>query len=270
MKPCFFFHNPKAGGTSLRSALSRYFSPDEVCPTSDITPDVYRIHAKTPLPGYRLYMGHYGYDICRQVVRDHALITNFRHPAERIASLYKYFRYTVPDDETTRRDPTYYAVRQSRRVDFETFVLSRDPRITTYTSNHHFRQLANSGWSLGTSRSIDEVFDLIDDLTWFYMCEQPELSVRWARKALDAPDFDLPRENTSSAVAAPSAEVLQLSDRAYGYLMDINQSDVAIYSHAMLRFLRETMELCATPRHSAMNSNWQSAQTVSMSSASRA
>ncbi len=201
-------------------------------------------------------MGHYGYDICRRVVRDHALISNFRHPAERLASLYKYFRHTVPDDETSRRDPTYHAVRQSKIVDFETFILSADPRITTYTSNHHFRQLANSGWSLRTSRSIDDVFDLIDEMTWFYMCEHPELSVRWARRALDAPDFNLSRENTSSAAAAPSADVLGLSERAYAHLMEINQADVAIHSHAMRRFLTETMETGGRSRPSTRDRAW--------------
>ncbi len=240
MKSCFFFHNPKAGGTSLRNALAAHFSPDAVCPTADLTPDVYRAQARPVEPGYQLCVGHYGYDICRQVAGEHALITNFRHPAKRIVSLYKYFRYAVPNTPSVQSDPIYFAVRQAKSADFESFVLSTDPRITTYTHNHHFRQLANSGWSLNHSRTLDDVIDLIDQMTWFYMCEFPDLSVRWARKALDASDFKLPRDNVSSTSAAPSADVLQLSEAAYTRLLDMNQVDLAIYAHALERFFFET------------------------------
>ena len=89
-------------------------------------------------------------------------------------------------------------------------------------------------------RNLEDVIDLIDQMTWFYMCEFPDLSVRWARKALDAPDFTLPRENVSSSSASPSADVLHLSEAAYSSLLDMNQADLAIYSHALERFLTET------------------------------
>lgn len=241
MRSCFFFHNPKAGGTALREALARCFDASEVSPTVDFLPDVYGFEPEPGLqPGYRLYMGHYGYDHFRAVEDGHACVTNFRHPASRIASLYNYFRFSVGDAPEVRERPEYFAVRLAKSADFAGFVASDDPRVTTYTSNHHFRQLANSGWSLSHQRRLDDVRRLIDQMAWYYVCEYPELSARWARTALDLPDLMIEAANVTPRTGEPGADLARIAPETLGRIMSLNELDLAIYRHALDRFFQET------------------------------
>jgi len=237
MQDCFFFHNPKAGGTALRHALERYFRPQEIAPTRNLRPEVYGAIEANALPrGYRFYCGHYGFDQAQWSAPHHAMITNFRHPATRLQSLYEYFRYGVPDSPALRTRPEFFAVRLARSVDFETFVTNPDPRVLTYTSNHQYRQLANCGWSFSVTRSVADVCATIDEMAWFYVCEYPEMSLRWARAALGAPQFDIGRVNVTPKAADISSPLLEMSHRALDRVLEMNQKDLAIYSHALGRF----------------------------------
>lgn len=244
MRDCFFFHNPKAGGTALRDALARYFPASRIAPNIDMIPEAHGLEAAPPLPkAYGYYAGHYGFDQFKTVAANHIQVTNFRHPATRIKSLYEYFRYSVPDSPELRDRPEFFAVRLARDCDFAGFVSNPDPRVMTYTSNHHFRQLANSGWSLTYSRSAAEIFRMIDEMAWYYVCEYPELSVRWAASALGAPDFAVDIANVTPTAANLSSNVLGLSPRTFGRLMEMNQLDLTIYAHAMGRFFSEVRDL---------------------------
>ena len=188
-------------------------------------------------------MGHYCYDLYRRVATDHAMITNFRHPATRVLSLYNYFRHAVPDTPQTRRDEIYFAVRLAKAVDFPEFVMSDDDRVTTYIEDHHFRQLAGCGWFLSVQRDFDDVCDLIDRMAWFYVCEYPLLSVRWGRSVLGTREFDIRAANVTPEGPHVTASVLGISDRAFDRILDLNQRDLPIYSHGVARFFSEIRDL---------------------------
>ena len=155
----FFFHNPRAGGTSLIRILESRFPPEKRSPLIENTQvehdglsgDFARFR------GYDLYAGHYGYDIFAAVNEGHACLTNFRHPATRLISLYNFFRCMVdlPDEEL--RKERFYAVRFAKSASFEGFVSCADSRVEVYVRNWHFRQLANSCWSLETNEPCDKV-----------------------------------------------------------------------------------------------------------------
>jgi hypothetical protein len=240
MRSCFFLHNPKAGGTALFQALARHYDSRDIAPWVDQLPELYGPEATPPLPeGFRFYAGHYGYDHYRSVCDGHLPVTNFRHPATRLKSLYSYFRLAVARDAASETLPEFHAVRFARSVSFEDFVGSEDPRILTYTSDHHFRQLANSGWRLRVERSFDEVCAFIDAMPWFYVCEYPVLSIRWARAAMGAPDFAVTLANVSPDQPAESRHTLGISEEAFSRILEINPHDLAIYGHAVGRFFVE-------------------------------
>jgi hypothetical protein len=248
LEGCFFLHNPKAGGTSIRDQLARWFGPAEVAPTLNVLPDVYGRNAPLQLPGgYRYYAGHYGFDDYRAVSAKHLLITNFRHPTSRILSLYNYFRNAVPDSAELRGSDEYYAVRFARRASFDAFIASEDPRVSTYTHNHHFRQLAGSGWSLDLRASLEDVCDRIDRLDWYYVCEYPQLSTLWGRQALGLPNLDIGRSNVTpqDARVVQGGEALDEATRAL--LLIRNHYDLAIYNHAVRRFLQIVATMGRTP-----------------------
>ena len=168
----FFFHNLKAGGTSLRLIIESRFEAEKRCPLIELNmvDHEYFCGDYARFRGYDLYAGHYGQDIFATVNDDHCCITNFRHPATRLISLYNFFRFKVDLPDQELRTERYYAVLLAKSVSFERFVSSDDPRVDVYVRNSHFRQLTNSCWSLETTNKADGVFRFIDRMPWYYVC----------------------------------------------------------------------------------------------------
>jgi len=238
MRNCFFLHNPKAGGTALRQALVSGFEPHEVCPLLELRPDVYGPQEKALPRGYGLYVGHYGMTSAQAVREGHALISNFRHPVARVVSLYRYFQMSVQDDEAVRSEPVYHAVRLAKRVRLPEFVASRDPRVTTFIADHHFRQLADCGWNLDAT--WPDVDSLISRLDWLYVCEFPDLSLRWGRRVLEAPELSVGRQNASREGSSSRADHPGLDEASYRRILELNGRDLALYEAAVSRLLHET------------------------------
>ena len=187
--------------------------------------------------GYDLYAGHYGYDIFAAVNEGHACLTNFRHPATRLISLYNFFRCMVdlPDEEL--RKERFYAVRFAKSASFEGFVSCADSRVEVYVRNWHFRQLANSCWSLETNEPCDKVCRFIDSMPCLYVCEYPEASILWMRRALNWNLNRLPQENATGEKAAISFCVLD--EQTHRAICQKNELDFAIHRYAVDRLLKQ-------------------------------
>lgn len=235
----FFFHNPKAGGASLRRILESRFPAQKWSPLVENTKvehdELGGDYAR--FRGYDVYAGHYGYDIFAAVNDGHARITNFRHPATRLISLYNFFRFSVilPDEEL--RTDRFYAVLFAKSVSFERFVSADDPRVDVYVRNWHFRQLSNSCWSLAITKKFDEVRRFIDAMRWFYICEYPELSARWLGRSLNWDLDRLPRENVTGEKDGQTISLSALDERTYSMICKKNDLDFAIYQYAVDRLL---------------------------------
>jgi hypothetical protein len=238
----FFFHNPKAGGTSLIRTLESRFPPEKRCPIIENTEvehnDLSGDYAH--FRGYDLYAGHYGYDIFAAVSEGHACLTNFRHPVTRLISLYNFFRCVVdlPDEEL--RKERFYAVRFAKSVSFEKFISSEDPRIDVYLRNWHFRQLANSCWSLGMTKGLDDVCRFIEAMPCYYVCEYSEISILWMRRALNWNLDQLPQENVTGEKAAISFS--RLDEQTHQVICQKNKLDFAIYRYAVDRLLNQSFK----------------------------
>jgi hypothetical protein len=233
----FFFHNPRAGGTSLTRMLEGRCPPEKRCPLIENTKiehdDLAGDYAR--FRGYDLYAGHYGYDIFAAVSEGHACLTNFRHPVTRLISLYNFFRCLVdlPDEEL--RKERFYAVRFAKSATFERFVSSADSRVEVYVRNWHFRQLANSCWSLETNKPCDKVCRLIGSMPCYYVCEYPEASILWMRQALNWDLDRLPQQNATGEKAAISFS--ELDEPTHQAICQKNELDFAIYRYAVDRLL---------------------------------
>jgi len=185
-------------------------------------------------------MGHYGYDVYRAIDSGHAAITNFRHPAARLASLYNYFRFAVHPTVEDLASSTFTAVRTAKTSSFEAFALCDDPQVAMYTCDHHFRQLANSPWSMATARSERDVVELVEAMPWFYVCEFPDASYLWARSALGWRLDKVRRDNITGAENGEAATLLGMSDALYARIMARNARDLAIYRLAVDRLIGAT------------------------------
>jgi hypothetical protein len=163
-----FFHNPKAGGTSIRRAIEEHYP--NIKQSALIENDI-GDHAKlagdySGFRGYEFYAGHYGRDVFEAVNDGHICITNFRHPVTRLLSLYNYFRHVVRLDARQLLHDRFHAVAAARAVSFKDFLEDDDPRVTVYTCNQHFRQLTGSPWSVSDCNDLESAIRFVDQMSW--------------------------------------------------------------------------------------------------------
>jgi hypothetical protein len=234
----FFFHNPKAGGTSVVDALGQLFAAERRCPRieNDATEHAARAGRYGLFRGYDFYAGHYGFDIYDAVGGRLKAVTNFRWPVDRVVSVYRYFRHVVEISDAQARDPRFRAVSLAKSLSLDDFVTCSDPAVTLHTCDHHFRQLTGSGWSPAYAQDMSAARALIDRMAWFYVCEHPYESLAWADAAFGGRLSSVPRLNVTRA--GDTAEAA-LSPAAYRQLASRNQRDMALYQHALGRLLAE-------------------------------
>lgn len=238
--PLFFFHNPKAAGSSIKSVFERQF--DEAVRSPNIENDAteHAAHAGRygRFQGYDYYGGHFGRDVFDAVAVDHRPITGFRDPLSRVVSLYNFFRFTVTLPPAELASERFFAVHAAKTLPFDRFVASSDPRIGVYIDNQHFRQLTGSGWSLARGGGLADARRFVDRMPWYYVCEHPELSALWARQALGWRLPALPRENVTAGPADEMVRVADLDLLTCRMLYAKNQLDLALYQYAVTGLVR--------------------------------
>jgi Sulfotransferase family. len=227
MHKLFFFHLPKAGGTSITAALAANFDAAKVAPLieNDIQGHLDNRGDYQRFRGYDFYSGHYGIDVFNAVSDEHWCVTNFRHPVERIYSLYRYFRQ-IDVDEATLSQRHYAAVKAAKSSSLEEFVTSRDEGLRTYTFNQQARQLTGSPWDLEPNICMTAARTAIDRMSCFYVCEYPDQSSQWFKDVLGVEA--IPRLNVTSAL--PSDRAVSASSAA---IIESNQLDLTLYEHAV-------------------------------------
>ena len=231
----FFLHNPKAGGVSIRSLLRSVSKGGTIAPQFMNAPEDYRSNREiiSTLRGYDLYFGHYGYEVYQIVNKGHTLVTNFRDPAQRVHSMYRYWRHNVLDtdlDKLIDNDKDAYVVRLAKEMSFSEFIRVNDENLLCYISNFHFRQIYITGWLHHpyTNTSELEVYGRIKEMPWFFVAETPEASMSLFRLAFpEARDIDIPIENVSLGNRD------EISQKDVDYLKSLNRFDCAIHAYAL-------------------------------------
>jgi hypothetical protein len=235
----FFFHNPKAGGSSLRRVFESHFCRDKQCPIIENDKVGHeRLRGEyAPFRGYDYYAGHYGHDIFHAVNNGHRCVTNFRNPLARLISLYNFFRFNVKLSEEELGTERFCAVAFAKSVSFAEFVSSDDPNVEVYVRNAHFRQLANSCWALETTKEFGDVCQFVDEMPWYYICEYPEMSLAWFRRAFHWKLGQLPRENVTRAESDQAADLATLDHQIHKVILAKNDLDFALYRYAVGGFV---------------------------------
>ena len=237
-RPLFFFHNPKAGGSSVNRVLGSMFPPVEHCPLIENTERDHHRRAGNyrEFRGYRYYAGHYGHDIFQAVADRHDPVGNFREPGARLLSLYNFYRIQppLPDDAEGRDD--LYPGAFAKQGDFHRFVSTNDPRIEIHTRNHQVRQLTGSAWEQGSPGSLAQATAMLDRMPWFFVCEHPQRSQRWGERVFGNGFLPIPRENVTRAAAA-GADCIAPATRQV--IRDKNALDAALHARAVRRLLQQ-------------------------------
>lgn len=230
----FFLHNPKAGGSSLRTLLSSLIGRGSVAPVFCNAPDDDRRNRYSiqQYSGYDFYAGHYGYDVYKQIGAGHELVTNFRDPSHRIYSLYRYWKYNVSADHlATLSGPDAEVVRLAHKYSFSDFIRIEENDLRLYIENFHFRQLLASGWDWPsiTSGSTETVKSRISSMPWFYIAEEPNQSLQLLEREFKVlHELNLPWDNKSGGLAQ------DISREDEDYIKKINHLDIEIYNFAVM------------------------------------
>ncbi len=245
----FFFHNPKAGGSSVNRVLGSMFPPDQHCPLIENTERDHERRAGNyrGFRGYRYYAGHYGHDIFQAVADRHDPVSNFREPAARLLSLYNFYRIQppVPDDAERRDD--LYPVAFAKQVDFHRFVSTNDPRIEIHTRNHHVRQLTGSAWQPGSPGHLAQATAMLQRMPWFFVCEHPQRSQRWGERVFGARFAPIGRENVTrdnpaNGGGADLVDAAAIAPATLRVIRDKNALDAALHARAARRLLQQTRD----------------------------
>ena len=196
----FFFHTPKAGGTSVARAIGGLFDPAERCPLieNDERGHEERGGDYTSFRGYRFYNGHYGRDVFDAVSDGHRPLGNFRDPATRLLSLYNYYRVDVPPPDTPEARDRLYPVHVAQTVDFRAFVESDDPRIELLTRDAAAGSHGDPVSCRAAAVDLDAAMALLERMPWFYVCEEPERSAAWHRHVFGPAAPAIGREHVTS------------------------------------------------------------------------
>jgi hypothetical protein len=228
----FFFHLPKAGGTSIISALKQNRAAT-IAPLIENNALDHSTLDKNyeSFKGYDVYAGHYGRDVFEAVNDGHAAVTNFRHPVARISSLYRYFRYAVPLEPHQLEAPHHKAVRLAKTASFEDFTASTDEDVRKYTSDFHFRQLCCSPWESECGDTTASAKDFIHLMPCVFICEYPAQSSALFRNILGVPDID--RLNTGGNDTSDDP----VTRNAVENILSMNKKDLDIYDFAIRHFL---------------------------------
>lgn len=229
----FFLHNPKAGGSSLRATLRSIVKDGSVAPVFGNSPNEDRASRSMlgRYKGYDFYAGHYGYEAYRRLSAGHILITNFREPASRIYSIYRYWRNNVSLNALSDLNKKNVAiVEEAHNLSFSEFIRSTNSDLKLYLNNFHFRQLLHSGWEEAKCdwRSRWLVKRRISRMPWFYIAETPKASSELLNQLFcDARGAEIPYINQSVGEAGG------IDPKDVEHLSRLNTLDFEIYSYAL-------------------------------------
>jgi hypothetical protein len=232
----FFFHNPKAAGESVKRALEAHFLQSTKAPRieNDVVDHAALDGNYKDFRGFDFYFGHYGRDVFEAVNDGHVCVTNFRHPINRMISLYNYFHFTVQLSPEQLAEERFFAVACAKKSSLHDFLACDDPRVRVYTNNQHTRQLTGSLWVCEVAPNLAEACQFVDRMSCYYICEYAELSALWMQETFGI--STIPRINVTEAEKQSS--VAELSAATRSVILKKNELDMQLYQYAVSQFLR--------------------------------
>lgn len=224
-----FIHIPKTAGTTLTSILDSKFSRDEICP--EVFLRKLQDYSPEQLAAYRLFRGHFSYDIGRCLPRSPHMITMLRDPVERVISAYEFMKTCIiihPQAAITQQ--------KARSLPLKDYI--RDPAISGVI-NGQTRQIAGRAWR-GDVRSVETDWlhgaqEHLDSFAFVGLTEQFNESMALLNYTFGwSPLQQIQR----LMVGSKRLKREQLTAEELEIILEYNQLDVALYSYAKTLFER--------------------------------
>ncbi len=137
-----FIHIPKTAGTTFKSILYRHFKEKEICPVWD--EEILKEDLAGNIKKYRLFHGHFNYELIPAFDEKPVLLTFLREPIARIRSHY-YYEKSLPEVQANdlpigAREVVYLA----KNKDIETYLNHDSEVLKHMTTNLQTRKIAAS------------------------------------------------------------------------------------------------------------------------------
>lgn len=224
-----FIHSEKTAGTSLHEYLLEIYSAGQVFPGRFDDVDTW---PQEQFDAARLYSGHYCLSNCRRMPAETQFITLVRNPAERILSLYYFWRSHSIEVESTK------GVRVAQEYGLEEFLTHPETQWSIRDAQVR-RLVPHEG---GTA---DDACAALDSFAQVGVKEYYSLSVLLlaARFGWPVPSRAYHRLNQDELRTHPNhqrrVEREPVTPRIAELLDELTQQDAQLYRHAVNRFRRD-------------------------------
>jgi hypothetical protein len=238
LEPAVFLHIQKTAGTSLVHLAARHYGNENI-----ITHGEYVGRTPESLANIPFVSGHFGFDYAKTLIKTRMSFTFLRDPAERILSLYHFYRTQDPDTF-----PMYRIAHESSLAEFLRKGLE-DPMVRSRIWNNQTWQLAH-GYGCRDKREIpdfspqalmDLAMEHLQDFTFIGLVERFERDAALVAQALGWPSAqESIREN-----ARPRSMTVSDYTAEEKFLMEeLTALDMLLYEHVkttMYQNLRTNM-----------------------------
>ena len=133
-----FHHIPKTAGSTFRAILESLFLNEEVC-HAEIPEELTMLTAKE-LNSFKLFAGHFSYEVNERLLSESIWITFLRNPIDRIVSYFNNMTdpERIPDSWVERfhnRPDWQEFLMEIRKMSLHEFILSKNQKATKITAN---------------------------------------------------------------------------------------------------------------------------------------
>lgn len=192
-----FLHLPRTGGTTLHRLLVGHFEPNEVCPERF---NFLGRHSKEELSRYRYFSGHFDQHTTNYIPAPVRIISLFRRPADRILSLYYFWRsHTREFIETANLG----GPRIAKSLGLLDFLRHPGDGIPGNIENAQVRNLAGSlSASMAGPEELERAKGCVDRMFCFGLTENMRQSVDLIFQTLGlSPPRTVPKANDLREIA---------------------------------------------------------------------
>jgi hypothetical protein len=221
----FFFHVPKAGGTSVAGALANRFAAEErLSIYYDDDPDDAAINAA------RYVTGHVSMSILERFDRRPYSVTVLRDPIERALSMYSFLR-ELERAVTNRLGLQRYeaALRLAKEHSLDDFIRVAPDLAEHYLGNWQSRMLGGKPLG-GTDERLEDALAGLERCDFVGLADRPDESLDWLTRRLGwEPLTPLPRTNVTRTRLRRD----DVSQAAMDALLELTAVDREVYAEAV-------------------------------------
>lgn len=232
-----FLHIPKTGGTTVQDALVSQIGRQYTFPS--VAHPVIAAASDDELSKYRLFSGHYNrISVDRPALSDAARISVLRDPAERILSLYNFWRSIT--DEYVQENNLWH-VRIAKRMTLSEFA-ARDSEVAFFTCNGLSRNLISQVdedhySSLSATRLAQIAIEYLSTfdhvlLTPFLGLQIPEMMESMGLARISGVGFrrEIGTHHDEESYLQ-RIELAEYDDKTFQQVVNDNEADYLVYDH---------------------------------------